>query len=45
MSDKIKLKELFDKFKLREIRLGPRWAAALTSFEEDDMNAAWELYV
>ena len=41
----ITLKRLFDKFELREIRLGPRWAAARISFAAADKEAAWELYI
>ena len=43
--DNITLNELFRKFKLNEIRLGPKWAAAHIRFEDTDKEAAWELYV
>ena len=41
----ITLAKLFEKFELREIRLGPRWAAARISFAAADQDAAWELYI
>ena len=41
----IRLSDLFRKFKLNEVRLGPKWAAAHIRFEDADKDAAWELYV
>lgn len=36
---------LLRSFHLEKVRLGPRWAALEIAFQEDDRNAAWELYV
>ena len=42
---KMNLKEKFNKFRLEKIRIGTKWASAEISFEENDQDAAWELYV
>ena len=42
---KMGLKGLFSKFHLENIRIGPRWANVEVSLQEDDRDAAWELYV
>ena len=42
---KFKLRKLFNKFGLKSIRLGPRWASIELSFEDADKDAAWELYI
>ena len=39
------LKEKLNKFHLDKVRIGTKWASAEISFEEDDQDAAWELYV
>lgn len=41
----MKVTELFKKFRLEQVRLGPRWANAEISMKEDDRDAAWELYI
>ena len=39
------LGKLFGRFHLEKVKLGPKWANAEISFESDDEDAAWELYV
>ena len=45
MEKKMDLKGLFSRFHLEKIQIGPRWAKAEINFENDDRDAAWELYV
>ena len=45
MEKKKDLKGLFSRFHLEKIQIGPRWAKAEINFENDDRDAAWELYV
>ena len=40
-----KLRDLFGKFRLEKVKLGPKWANVEISFEESDQDAAWDLYV
>ena len=42
---KMDLKGLFSQFHLKKIQLGPKWANVEISLEDDDRDAAWELYV
>ena len=39
------LEELLSNFRLSKIRIGPKWLAMEISYQEEDQNAAWELYV
>ena len=39
------LDAFFKSFHLGKVRLGPAWASVEVSFDEDDEDAAWELYV
>ena len=41
----MKLGELFGRFHLENIKLGPRWANVEVSLQSEDQDAAWELYV
>ena len=41
----MKLPDLFRKFRLEKIKLGPKWANAEISFISADEDAAWDLYV
>ena len=41
----MKLGELFGRFHLENIKLGPRWANVEVSFQSKDQDAAWDLYV
>ena len=41
----MKLEELFNKFHLEKIKLGPRGVEVEISFKPADKDAAWELYV
>ena len=41
----MKLRELFGRFHLEKIKLGPDWANVEVSFQPADKDAAWELYV
>ena len=45
MSQRIKITELFAKFRLGKVKLGPSWANAEISIDTSDSDAAWELYV
>ena len=45
MSQRIKITELFAKFRLEKVKLGPSWANAEISIDTSDSDAAWELYV
>lgn len=42
---KQRLGDLFRRFNLESIQLGPDWATAEISFDTSDKDAAWELYV
>ena len=42
---RIKLGELFAKFHLDKVKLGPQWANVELSLQSADQDAAWELYV
>lgn len=35
----------FKRFGLTKVRLGPKWATVEIDFNDEDRNAAWELYV
>lgn len=39
------LRAQFERFDLKKVRLGPKWANVEIDFEAEDRNAAWELYV
>lgn len=39
------LKGWFSRFHLENVRIGPRWANVEISLQDDDRDAAWELYV
>lgn len=39
------MENLFRKFHLEKVKIGPKWLRAEFSFKEEDRNAAWELYV
>ena len=45
MNQRIKITELFAKFHLGKVKLGPSWANAEVSLDTSDGDAAWELYV
>ena len=46
MTARPKLDELFCRFRLEKVKLGPRWANAEISFDSPaDQDAAWDLYV
>ena len=45
MNQRIKITELFAKFQLGKVKLGPSWANAEISLDTSDSDAAWELYV
>ena len=45
MNQKIKLRELFAKFHLDKVKLGPAWANVEISIQSADQEAAWELYI
>ena len=45
MNQRIKITELFAKFHLGMVKLGPSWANAEISLDTSDSDAAWELYV
>jgi len=43
---RMKLRELYRRFRLEKVKLGPRWANAEISFDSlADQDAAWDLYV
>ena len=35
----------FERFGLTKVRLGPKWVTVEIDFNDEDRNAAWELYV
>ena len=39
------LGEKFKNFQLGKVKLGPRWLNLEIDFQQDDQDAAWELYV
>ena len=39
------LRAQFERFDLKKVRLGPKWANVEIDFKDEDRNAAWELYV
>ena len=39
------LRELLDQFRLTKVRLGPKWANVEIDLQDEDRDAAWELYV
>ena len=45
MNQKIKIAELFTKFQLEKVKLGPSWANAELSIDTCHSHAAWELYI
>ena len=45
MNQRIKITELFAKFRLEKVKLGPSWANAEISVGTCDSDAAWELYI
>ena len=45
MNQPIKITELFAKFRLEKVKLGPSWANAEVAIDAGDSDAAWELYV
>ena len=45
MNQPIKITELFAKFRLEKVKLGPSWANVEISIDSSDSDAAWELYV
>ena len=45
MNQGIKITEMFAKFQLGKVKLGPSWANAEISLDTSDSDAAWELYV
>ena len=45
MNQGVKITEMFAKFQLGKVKLGPNWANAEISFDTSDSDAAWELYV
>ena len=42
---RIKLGELFSKYRLDKVKLGPQWANVELTLQASDQDAAWELYV
>ena len=42
---KERLIELLASANLKEVKFGPRWVNATITFDEEDKDAAWELYV
>lgn len=46
MTARTKLGDLYRRFRLEKVKLGPRWASAEISFDAPaDKDAAWDLYV
>ena len=45
MNQRIKITELFAKFQLGKVKLGPSWANAEITIDTSDSDAAWELYI
>ena len=45
MNQRINITELFAKFRLEKVKLGPSWANVEISIDASDSDAAWELYV
>ena len=45
MTQGINIGELFSRFNLEKVKLGPSWANAEISIVAPDRDAAWELYV
>ena len=39
------LESLFERFHLKNVRLGPQWAKVELDFKDEDRDVAWELYV
>ena len=39
------LRKLLDQFRLTKVRLGPKWANVEIDLQDEDRDAAWELYV
>ena len=45
MGQLIKINELFARFRLEKVKLGPSWANAEISIDTCDSDAAWDLYI
>ena len=45
MNQRIKITELFARFRLEKVKLGPSWANAEIAIDASDSDAAWELYI
>lgn len=45
MTQPIKITDLFARFRLEKVKLGPSWANVEISIDASDSDAAWELYV
>ena len=45
MNQRIRINELFARFRLEKVKLGPSWANAEIAIDDSDSAAAWELYV
>ena len=45
MNQGTKITEMFAKFQLGKVKLGPSWANTEISLDTSDSDAAWELYV
>lgn len=46
MTARTKLSDLYRRFRLEKVKLGPRWASTEISFDAPaDKDAAWDLYV
>lgn len=45
MNQRIKITELFARFRLEKVKLGPSWANAEIAIDDSDSDAAWELYI
>ncbi len=45
MNQRIRITELFARFQLEKVKLGPSWASAEIAIDASDSDAAWELYV
>ena len=45
MNQRVKITELFARFRLEKVKLGPSWANAEIAIDASDSDAAWELYI
>lgn len=45
MNQRVRITEMFARFRLEKVKLGPSWANAEIAIDASDSDAAWELYV